>query len=445
MTLTREELKNISVEELEKIKFKMIFDKDRMERLLNQAYEKNINVALLRKLMQPEYQMQLYNALLNREYKIFPPHKAKIPKDNGDFRTVYVNEDIDRIYLSLYNDMMFELHSCFISTFCKSYQKGISCPNTVKAVSKKLRFYEGYKADMTHYFDSTPLEQINKLFDRLRMVTRVDLPVREYYNSNLVFDENDNLIEEYAGMKQGCAFSTFLANALLYEIDETLGNMEDLLYVRYSDDILFVGKDYEKAKMILENELSKLGLELNPNKTDNISNKEWFDFLGFKIKGSQITFSTKSINELSKFILKNTIKYKRKNKQGKIIHVNSKQKAINKINAHLYKNFTINNKRAFGWGEYFLTTVNVRSDIEILDKWIKDCIRACETKKIKVGGIGSINNNSNYTVDRPQKSRDVSGNLDKTDKEIKGYRSMVDMWKTINNDKNMYRLKARMM
>ena len=111
----------------------------------------------------------------------------------------------------------------------------------------------------------------------------------------------------------------------------------------------------------------------------------------------------------------------------------------------MYKNFTINNKRAFGWGEYFLTTVNVRSDIEILDKWIKDCIRACETKKIKVGGIGSINNNSNYTVDRPQKSRDVSGNLDKTDKEIEGYRSMVDMWKTINNDKNMYRLKARMM
>ena len=75
MTLTREELENTSIEELEKIKFQMIFDKDRMQRLLNKAYEKNINVALLRKLMQPEYQMQLYNALLNGEYKIFPPHK----------------------------------------------------------------------------------------------------------------------------------------------------------------------------------------------------------------------------------------------------------------------------------------------------------------------------------------------------------------------------------
>ena len=435
MTLTREELKNISVEELEKIKFKMIFDKDRMQRLLNQAYEKNINVALLRKLMQPEYQLQLYNALLNKEYKIFPPHKAKIPKDNGDYRTVYVNEDIDRIYLSLYNDMMFELHSCFISVYCKSYQKGISCPNIVREVSEKLHFHKGYKADMTHYFDSTPLKQINKLFDKLRMVTRVDLPVREYYNSNLVFDENDNLIEEYAGMKQGCAFSTFLANAMLYDIDEKLGDMKDLLYVRYSDDILFVGKNSEKAMKILKRELKKLGLKLNPKKTEKITNDRWFDFLGFKIKGSQITFSTKSISNIKKEIEKITIKH-----NGKI----SQDKIINKINAHLYKNFTVNNKRAFGWGEYFLTTVNVEKDIRIIDEWIKDCIRACKTGKKKVGGIGSVNDRNNYTIARG-KGKHVSSNLKNTGKIIYGYTSMVDMWKTINHSKDLYRLKARMM
>ena len=435
MTLTREELKNISVEKFEKLKFEMMFNKDRMLRLLNQAYEKNINVALLRKLMQPEYQLQLYNALLNKEYKIFPPHKAKIPKDNGDYRTVYVNEDIDRIYLSLYNDMMFELHSCFISVYCKSYQKGISCPNTVKEVSKQLENYNGYKADMTHYFDSTPLKQINKLFDKLRMVTRVDLPVREYYNSNLVFDENDNLIEEYAGMKQGCAFSTFLANAMLYDIDEKLGDMKDLLYVRYSDDILFVGKNSEKAMKILKRELKKLGLKLNPKKTEKITNDRWFDFLGFKIKGSQITFSTKSISNIKKEIEKITIKH-----NGKI----SQDKIINKINAHLYKNFTVNNKRAFGWGEYFLTTVNVEKDIRIIDEWIKDCIRACKTGKKKVGGIGSVNDRNNYTIARG-KGKHVFSNLKNTGKIIYGYTSMVDMWRTINHSKDLYRLKARMM
>ena len=435
MTLTREELKNISVEKFEKLKFEMMFNKDRMLRLLNQAYEKNINVALLRKLMQPEYQLQLYNALLNKEYKIFPPHKAKIPKDNGDYRTVYVNEDIDRIYLSLYNDMMFELHSCFISVYCKSYQKGISCPNIVREVSEKLRFHKGYKADMTHYFDSTPLKQINKLFDKLRMVTRVDLPVREYYNSNLVFDENDNLIEEFAGMKQGCAFSTFLANAMLYDIDEKLGNMKDLLYVRYSDDILFVGKESEKAMKILKRELKKLGLKLNPKKTEKITNDRWFDFLGFKIKGSQITFSTKSISNIKKEIEKITIKH-----NGKI----SQDKIINKINAYLYKNFTVNNKRAFGWGEYFLTTVNVEKDIRIIDEWIKDCIRACKTGKKKVGGIGSVNDRESYTIVRG-KGKHVSSNLKKTGKIIRGYTSMVDMWRTINHSKDLYRLKARMM
>lgn len=435
MTLTRKELRRIPIKKLEEIKFKMMFSKERLERLLNQAYEKNINVALLRKLMQPEHQLELYNAIINKQYRIFPPHKAKIPKDNGDYRTVYVNEDLDRIYLSLYNDMMFELHSCFISVYCKSYQKGISCPNTVKEVSKQLENYNGYKADMTHYFDSTPLKQINKLFDKLKMSTRVDLPVREYYNSNLVFDEDDNLIEEYAGMKQGCAFSTFLANAMLYYIDEKLGNMKDLLYVRYSDDILFVGKDSEKAMKILKKELKKLGLKLNPKKTEKITNDKWFDFLGFKIKGKQITFSTKSISNIKKEIEKITIKH-----NGKI----SQDKIINKINAHLYKNFTVNNKRAFGWGEYFLTTVNVEKDIKIIDEWIKDCIRACKTGKKKVGGIGSVNDRYNYTIARG-KGKHVSSNLKNTGKIIYGYTSMVDMWKTINHSKDLYRLKARMM
>ena len=110
----------------------------------------------------------------------------------------------------------------------------------------------------------------------------------------------------------------------------------------------------------------------------------------------------------------------------------------------MYKNFTVNNKRAFGWGEYFLTTVNVEKDIKIIDEWIKDCIRACKTGKKKVGGIGSVNDRYNYTIARG-KGKHVSSNLKNTGKIIYGYTSMVDMWKTINHSKDLYRLKARMM
>lgn len=436
-------LKDKSQKEREQIKLKMFFDKERWERLLNTANEKGLNSDLIRYFMTPEGRIDLYNKIVNKQYKIFPPHKAKIPKDTGGFRIVYVNEDVDRIYLSIYNDMMFELHLDMIYKTSKAYQKGISCGNIVIEVSQQLIDYEGYKSDMTHYFDSTPLRELIKIFNKFQMDTCVDIPVVEYYKSNLVFDEDNKLIEEYAGMKQGCAFSTFLANVLLYDVDKEISEMKDVLYVRYSDDILIVGKNADAAMEVLKEKLSEKGLSLNPKKTEKISNDKWFEFLGFKIKGSKITFSKKSINNIKTEIESSTIKYKKHTKNG-IIHNISTKKAINKINKYLYKNYTVNENKSFGWAEYFLSVVNVQKDIETIDNYIKDCIRATQTKCKKVGGIGSVNDRLDYTVIRGT-GKNVKANRDKTDSIIDGYISMVDMWKTINTDKELFRLKARLL
>ena len=64
-------------------------------------------------------------AMLNGKYQITPPHIAQIPKDNGEFRTVYVNEPIDRIILNIANDLLFDLMPEMIHPACKSYQVGI--------------------------------------------------------------------------------------------------------------------------------------------------------------------------------------------------------------------------------------------------------------------------------------------------------------------------------
>ena len=436
-------LKDKSKKEREQIKLKMFFDKDRWERLLNTANKKGLNSDLIRYFMTPEGRIDLYNKIVNKQYKIFPPHKAKIPKDTGGFRIVYVNEDVDRIYLSIYNDMMFELHSDMIHESCKSYQKGISCGNTVKSVSKQLIYYNGYKSDMTHYFDSTPLREIIKIFDLLQMDTCVDIPVVEYYKSNLVFDEDNKLIEEYAGMKQGCAFSTFLANVLLYDVDKEISEMKDVLYVRYSDDILIIGKNADVAMEVLRQRLSEKGLSLNPKKTEKISNEKWFEFLGFKIKGKEISFSDKSVNNIKTIIRNCTVDYKREIK-GNIIYDISPQKAINKLNRIFYKNYTVYNNHDFGLAEYFLPVVNVKKDIETINIYAIDAIRSTFTGKKKIGNICSVNDRDDYTIVRT-KGRNVKANRNKTEPKIKGYVSLVDMWNTINTDKQAFKLKARLL
>ena len=78
-------------------------------------------------------------AILEDNYEIAPPHQALIPKDNGEFRTVYVNENIDRIFLSIVNDLLFELCPGMIHQSCKSYQKGIGCGKVVQEISHKLK------------------------------------------------------------------------------------------------------------------------------------------------------------------------------------------------------------------------------------------------------------------------------------------------------------------
>lgn len=111
--------------------------------------------------------LKMADMMMQDKYEISPPHTAKIPKDNGDFRTVYVNEPIDRIVLSIANDLLFELMPDMVHKSCKSYQTGIGCGKVVKEVSKFMvkcsnkSSYVGWKADLSKYFDSVPIRYID--------------------------------------------------------------------------------------------------------------------------------------------------------------------------------------------------------------------------------------------------------------------------------------------
>lgn len=112
------------------VKLQKFFDINRWEEILAKSYDKRIDMGLLRRLCDPAARLQLLTAIENDQYRIAPPHIAKIPKDNGDFREVYVNEPIDRIFLSLYNDVLFEMFGDRIHPACNldKYDGWISFP-----------------------------------------------------------------------------------------------------------------------------------------------------------------------------------------------------------------------------------------------------------------------------------------------------------------------------
>lgn len=407
----------------------MFFEIDRWTKAIEKGVTKDIRKEQLILLTAEPTRLEMADAMLNGKYEIAPPHTAQIPKGDGEFRTVYVNEPIDRIVLSIANDLLFDLMPEMVHSSCKSYQTGIGCGKVVAEISHKIAdtassSYLGWKSDLSKYFDSVPIQYIDEAFDKVEAKyghsALIDV-LRKYYHSDLYFDEDNNLRRQYQSLKQGCAVASWLADVLLYDLDEELSQM-DGFYTRYSDDMLFVGKEYGKAMSVLQSRLEGKTMKLNPKKVEYLTMDKWFKFLGFSIKGDMISLSSGRIKTFQHEIEKRTIR------QPGI----TPAKAINAVNRYLYKG-----NGEFSWATQILPVCNVRKDLDELNKFVMDCLRAVQTGKRKVGGLGYVKTKSDGCIVRGL-GRNVKANRGKTVGDIPGYLTLGCMQNAILTRRAVY-------
>ena len=411
------------------------FEMKRWEQALETGVDKHIDKGELRKLCSPAVRIQLYNAIVSDNYEIAPPHQAQIPKDNGDMRIVYVNENVDRIFLSIVNNLFFEMFPEFVHKSCKSYQSGIGCGKIVQEVSRqeiRVNGREvGFKADLTKYFDTVPLKYIDEIFDRMEDKygpSKIIDIVRTYYHTDLCFDVNGELIEHYQSLKQGCAVASFLADAVLYRLDEVVSMLPGY-YVRYSDDLMYIGDEWGSAFQATKSILADMNMTLNPKKVEQVYKNKWVKFLGFNIKGDKITLSKSRVKSFQKEIESRTIK------QRNI----SLSRATNRVNDYLYKG-----DGKYSWATSVLPIINVEKDIETLNIFVMDALRACATQKKKIGGLGSVNDQPDHTILRGT-GKNVTANRKKTDKEIDGYLTIGCMRNALLTRRAVYEALVRTM
>ena len=406
----------------------MFFDHERWVKAIDKGVGKDINRAQLIKLCTEDVRIRMAHAMKMGKYEITPPHTAQIPKDNGEFRTVYVNEPIDRIVLSIANDLLFDLMPEMLHPSCKSYQSGMGCGKIVKEASRCIAKAAegeviGWKSDLSKYFDSVPLRFVDDAFDKVEAKhghsALIDV-LRKYYHNDAYFDTDGKVCRQYQSLKQGCAVASWLANVLLYHIDSKLSSM-DGYYVRYSDDMLYIGKDYDKAMEALTSELMAMDMKLNPKKVEYLSNDKWFKFLGYAVKGRMISLSKKWIKHFQKEIEERTIR-----KKGVSV-----ARAIGNVNRYLYKG-----NGEFSWATSVLTTVNVDRDLDELNKFVMDCIRAVQTGKHKVGGLGYVDTMSDGCIVRGR-GKNVRANRLKSG-AIEGYLSIGCMANAIRTRRAVY-------
>lgn len=366
---------------------------------INKSYDKDFGVHYLTWLCSKQNRIKIMKDIVCGNFDFGIPKIAKIPKDTGGFREVYVLEKDKRFIGNILSQIYNWKYSDLISENCESYQKGKSTSRTVREL--KCLGKPSLKVDISKYFDNVSIETLNKALDKIDSTSPVDFAVRKFYNTNLV-EIDGNLEERYKGICQGSPLSGFLSNIILRDVDDKIGALCEE-YHRYSDDILALGCDANEVLNVLGLELGKLGLSLNPNKVEVLEPNKEYTFLGYGIKGKEILLSKKSFEKKKKEI-------KSICKKGK-----SLKWRIYTINKLLYSG-----KDEFtNWTYPKFKTITDLERLKELDNYIKDCLRWSIT------GKWNYVHNKNKVPDEVLKEN--------------GYTSLIHMYNISKINKSMWK------
>lgn len=390
----------------------MLCDKEIWSNAIQHGLDKHIDKSLLSMLTNPIGRLAIIEAIEQGRYKIEPPVIQQIPKPNGKIREVFCNSQMDRVVLSVINEIYYKLYSKYIHPNCVSYQKGMGVPKIIKRLVKELNTTgKGYKADLNKYFDSVNRETVNSLLLSMNTGSPIDKVVYDYYNDDQVIIDG-KLTERYKSLAQGCALGTLLANLCLRDVDEALSEM-DIVYYRYSDDLIMIGKDADKALETLAQMILKYGLSLNPKKVQAIDTESEFTFLGAKIKGREVDISNESVERFKKKIKSIT----KMRKGMKVKSRSTQRKMIKEINYYIREAYAKSTKN-FGWEQFFYSLINTNKTIVMLDEYVKDHLKHAYTGKW------------NHTTNEHKTSNEQLREM--------GYKSMVQMYDLFKINKDVY-------
>ena len=438
----KEKLINASKSEL----FQLFVQPERWASSIERCIEKEMERGLLNRFLMPEYRQIILQLIVNGDYQLSPPHSALIPKDEpGEFREVFVCEPMDRLILSvLYSAIMdCKAFKTMIHPACRSYLKGVGCGKTVQEVSricqKKIAAATdgsvvlGAKYDFHHYFDTVSREAIYSIFDemerRLGFKKNTEALINflriAWASDTLLVKENGEYVktERYMGIRQGNAVGAFLADVVLYELDDYMSRKYEY-YVRYSDDLIVLGSDPVEITADINSIVIKYGVSLNLKKTQVLTSERAFKFLGFMIKGNEISISPGRLKKFQHEIDIRTVDCR--NKSGARTHkFPSYSKAVKDVMKYLYIGDGVHS-----WSSQLFPIVTRAEDIQTMNYFVMDRLRAVATQN-KKGLMGIGYNSAQNKVDYNPVYRTIRNRL-LTEKELAGYRSLYQMWDCLN-------------
>ena len=319
--------------------------------------------------------------ILNGEGLSIPQKKRIAKSGSSKKRIVYSLPEDEAIVLKLLTWLMIREYDWFFADNLYSFRPRYGAVDALKQLTsnREISNYSSYKLDVRNYFNSIDVELLLPVLKRL---FADDQPLYDFLAA-LLSDpraiDNGEIIEEQKGAMAGMPYAGLLANVYLTKLDREFEERKDVIYCRYSDDIIIFAKEKETldaAKERLLNTLAELHLEVNPDKVVETQPDEPWIFLGFECNGRQIDVSRISIDKLKAKMRRKARSLERwkrvKGKDGWM----AARAFIKHFNKKLY---TLESNSEVNWAWWYFPLITTEKSLREIDAYMQDCVRFVAT------------------------------------------------------------------
>ncbi len=309
-----------------------------------------------------------------------PEKKALNKMGSSKKRVVYCFPDEENMLLKMLSYMLYR-YDANIPDNCYSFRRNTGARKAFTRLAEEPGIQElyGFKADISNYFNSI---DITLLMPILQETIRDDETLLRLL-SNLLMDDRamwqGKVIKECKGVMAGTPTSPFFANLYLKEMDEYFAD-RNVLYARYSDDILIFGREDEIQAHIAAYHafLRKYRLTSNPTKEQRFAPGDKWNFLGFEYDNGII-----DISEVSVLKLKDKIRRAAKSLRRWMLKNNaSPERALRAFNRKFNRKFyMVDTGRELCWCRWYFPIINTSRSLHAIDRYMQDWQRYIVTGK----------------------------------------------------------------
>ena len=335
--------------------------------LLTKAEEKR-----LRSFVEAREYLPAARRIAAGEFRFSVPERKELNKvGTSKKRVVYCFPEEETMLLKMLSWLLYRYDDA-IPENCYSFRKGTGARKAFRnmAGAPDIGSLHAFKADISNYFNSI---DVTLLLPILRETITDDPPLLQLLTQLLEDDRalwQGEIIRENRGVMAGTPTSPFFANLYLKEVDEYFA-ARNVLYARYSDDILIFGdrETLEESIAAYRTFMDKYHLVSNPDKEQRFAPGELWSFLGFSYDNGTV-----DVSEVAFRKLKDKVRRAAKSLRRWMLRKGAEpERALRAFNRKFNRKFyNLRSGSELCWCRWYFPIINTPRTLHFIDQYMQD-------------------------------------------------------------------------